>query len=127
MDIKPKKPKVINLRRKRKDRVITEMPVQIEVKEEVPAMVETPKETLPETGTFTCIKCRAKEATRELGRCKPCEVEHENLVRRLDSIPRQILERPKEEWVSKKEVKGGVTVTTYMTKQEAMLMGIRVD
>ena len=76
--------------------------------------------------THPCIKCGSKEAP-ELGRCGPCEAEHERLCADLDSRPKSVVEQPKKEWIVRKEVKQGVIVTTYMRKDEAQSIGIKVD
>ena len=122
-DIKNKKPKVINLRKKK---IIISAPVKLKIEEVKPqprVLNEIPQ---IESGTFPCIKCGAKEAP-EMGRCGPCGVEHKRVCATLDSRPKQSFERPKEEWIKQTEVRGGITITTYMTKEEGRMLGIKVD
>src|SRR3990167_8792911 len=104
MDIKKRKPKPINLRKRKV--IVHSPPVSVEVKEVVsePAVVT-------ETGIFPCIKCGVKEAPVEMGRCKACEAEHQKLAKSLDARPRQTVERAKENYDVFKAVRNGVIVT----------------
>ena len=111
-DIQRKKSKVINLRGKGKK--------PIQVGKSVKVVVEEPKETekiepaKPKDwigGEFPCIDCGLKEAI-ELGRCRNCDTQHQEVVKRLDSRPiGPSVERPPVQATYRKEVSQGVIVT----------------
>ena len=134
MDILTKKPKVIDLRKKkieaRVDAIIAKTFndfVKADGFEQAEKVVDAGialKSKVLET--FPCIKCGVKEA-KELGRCGLCEVEHQKIVDSLNITSTPKVEKVPEDWVCKKEIKDGVTVTTYMTREEARIMGIKVD
>ena len=72
------------------------------------------------------MNCGAS-VSKELGRCGACDSGHQALCKQLDAKPVSKVEKVPVEWVSYKQVRGGVMVTTYMTKQEAILMGKRIE
>lgn len=74
---------------------------------------------------MNCIKCQAP-VEGEYERCDSCKTEHQKLCERLDATPRPIVEKKPVEWVKRSDIKDGVVVTTYMTREEAALMGVRV-
>lgn len=138
MDIKPKKPRVIDLRKKKKTGesvsprnipITPEVPEVLDSPQALPNPPEIPSSRLPDPSveTFSCVVCGVKEAPKELGRCVGCEDGHQKLCRQLDAKPRQIIEKKPMEWIYKTEVKGGVVVKTFMTKDEARSIGIKVD
>ena len=69
-----------------------------------------------------CSKC-GTPIDQEYGRCVSCTLDHKKLCEQLDAKPKMQVERKPVEWVKSEQVKNGVVVTTYMTREEAQLMG----
>lgn len=130
-DIKNRKPKVINLRRHKKPRVLIE-PAKLEIKTEPSESYEKPSQTLqnpPEPSQTLsggkCIKCGAVEASiKELGYCSSCQIDHQKVIERLDANPTKMPEKVPIKWICRTDGRG---VTTYMTVEEGRLLGIKVE
>lgn len=108
MEIKRRKPRVINLRKKtaKLNRPVVKVSVPVE---EISERIEVKsKEWVG--GSFPCVDCGAKEAI-EFGRCKACDTSHRELASRLDSRPKTQLEKVQPKFTVRKEVSGGVVVT----------------
>lgn len=110
MDIRSRKSRIINL--KKKKMAIKNPSTLIKIHIDDPIVSESKPF---EGGTFPCIQCGAKEAI-ELGRCRPCDVEHQKIVTRLDAIPRQVVEKVPPKLTYRKEVSKGVVVTISTTE-----------
>lgn len=128
MDIKSRKPRVINLKGKK-------LKAECSVKVEVP-VAETPKVHTDDrvidaphdeqASNYSCVQC-GSPASKELGRCVVCDVEHQKIVAQLDAKPKQVIEKVPEKWVYYKQATGGVIVTVRMTEQEALMTGRRIQ
>ena len=73
-----------------------------------------------------CYKCGEKEVQEEFQRCPSCELSHQELVKKLDSKPKTIEKKVKEELFPIKEMKGGILVTTWISREDAANMGIKL-
>lgn len=135
-DIKGKKPKIINLRNKKVkvqilDRETLENFIKADGFDASSAVLEkAPKEFEEIIGTFQCVQCKTTVVSKEFGRCDVCEVEHQKLIQRLDSTSHKSTGkesfRNSPNWVSFKQNKGGVIVTTYLTVEEAQARGMKI-
>ena len=110
MEIRKRKPRTTNLRKKAIKREYTQ-PVSIIIKE-----AEPPIKKLWEGGTFSCIKCGAQEA-QEFNRCRSCDAEHRQKAAELDSKPKTpVPEKMPQKLIYRKEVSRGVVVTISQTE-----------
>jgi hypothetical protein len=71
---------------------------------------------------FKCVQCGSPVA-EEFGRCSECKIDHQKLIKRLDAAPKTVVKRDKEDWVYFVEIKQGIPVKTFMTREEVRLMG----
>ena len=117
-DIRRKKPRVINLR-KAKKQVFEVAPVKLEIAPEikpiikpVPRIVDQPQ----------CSQCGG--GNEDMLRCVSCEAEHQELVARLDSVKRTKVPKVKEELMISHEKRGGIDVTVYTDRATAQFAGI---
>ena len=62
----------------------------------------------------------------EFSRCAPCEQQHKDLCAQLDARPKNHIKPVKEELFPIKEVKQGILVTTYISREDAANMGIKL-
>lgn len=128
MDIRTKKPKVINLRKKKiatpikigLDDLKQVTPIEVKIKPEIVIAPES-------TESYPCIKCGSPTASKELGRCITCDIEHQKIIAQLDAKPKQIIEKVPEKWVYYKQKTGGIVVTVRMTEEEALLSGKKIQ
>ena len=74
----------------------------------------------------SCYKCRKTEVTEEFDRCPPCENEHKEFCAKLDARPKNHIKPIKEELFPIKEVKQGIQVTTWISREDAANMGIKL-
>mgnify|MGYP001572793180 CR=1 FL=1 len=74
----------------------------------------------------TCYKCGKSEVTDEFERCKPCEAAHKKLCEELDARPKNHIKPVKEELFPIKEVKQGIPITTWISREDAGNMGIQL-
>lgn len=112
-DIKKKKSKIIDLRKKK---IAPVKPVKIAVVEEVEAITELPPPAIFIGGTYSCIKC-GNVSAQEFGRCRACFTEHQQLAARLDAkpkMPEPVRVSPNLQY--RKEVSSGVVVTISTTE-----------
>ena len=73
-----------------------------------------------------CYKCGETEVQEEFQLCSPCEVSHQELAKKLDSRPKVIQKKVKEKLFPIKEMKGGVQVTTWLSREDAYNNGIKL-
>jgi predicted sulfurtransferase len=73
-----------------------------------------------------CFKCNEIEVPEEFLRCDTCEAEHKRMCAELDSKKAPIVKPVKETLYPIKEMKQGIEVTTWISKEDAMVMGIKV-
>lgn len=73
-----------------------------------------------------CYQCSKVEVAEEFLRCPPCEAEHKKLCAELDAKPKVHIEKVKEELIGFKSMRQGVEVTTYMNREEAGLLGLKI-
>ena len=73
-----------------------------------------------------CYKCNQTEVAEEFLRCEPCEADHRKLCAKLDARPKQIIKKVKEELFPIKEMKQGIQVTTWISREDAANMGIKL-
>ena len=76
--------------------------------------------------TFKCVSCKIQDADKEMGRCSSCKTEHDKLCAELEARPKNTPQKPPTDWVYYTQVKEGVVVKTFMTREEARLMGKRL-
>lgn len=74
----------------------------------------------------TCYTCKRVEVAEEFDRCKDCEVAHKNLVAQLDARPKTKEKKVHEELFPIKEIKQGIQVTTYMSREDLINNGMKV-
>ena len=121
-DINKRKPRVINLK-KRKITGVPRLPeTQISVKvhtepvvipvKPVPRIVEQPQ----------CSQCGG--GNEDMLRCVSCEASHQELVARLDAVKRVKVPKVKEELMITHEKRGGIDVTVYTDRATAQIAGI---
>lgn len=75
----------------------------------------------------TCYKCNKNEVSEEFQYCPSCEVSHKELCAKLDSKPRVKEKKVKEKLYPIKEMKGGILVTTFIDRNDAAIMGIKLE
>lgn len=79
----------------------------------------------------TCYKCKKEPVIEEFTRCVLCEREHQELIKELvkalDSRPRVKEKKVKEKLYPIKEMKGGIPVTTWISKSDAAIIGIKIE
>lgn len=75
---------------------------------------------------YTCIQCNSAEAQDEYTRCPSCEARHKELCAKLDAKPKQHIEKVREELFPIYEVKQGIKVTTWISREDAANMGIDI-
>ncbi len=73
-----------------------------------------------------CYKCNSVEVSEEFQRCPSCQQTHQELATKLDSQPRKKVEKVREELFPIKEVKQGIQVTTWISREDAVNMGIKL-
>ena len=73
-----------------------------------------------------CYSCKKEEVVEEFDRCPACAEKHKELCKRLDAKPRVKEKKVKEELFPIKEVKGGVQITTWISREDAHNMGIKI-
>ena len=77
--------------------------------------------------SYKCFKCKIAEVADEYERCQPCEAAHKQLCAELDARPKVAKEKKvKEELFPIKEIKQGIPVTTYISREDAYNMGIKL-
>jgi len=76
--------------------------------------------------TYTCYRCSKEVVLEEFTRCPLCEISHKELCAKLDARPRAHEKKVKEELFPIREVKQGIQVTTYISREDAANMGIRL-
>lgn len=74
----------------------------------------------------SCFSCNSAQVAEEYDRCSSCQESHNELIKKLDSKPRQVTEKFQEKLYPIKEIKQGVEVTTYISKEDAINMGIKL-
>ena len=75
---------------------------------------------------FQCYKCNSAPVSEEFTRCSVCETSHQQLVKQLDSRPRTIEKKVKEELFPIKRMRGGIQCTDWIDREDAAAMGIKV-
>ena len=73
-----------------------------------------------------CYKCGESDVQEEFTRCPACEAEHKKLCAELDAKPKAHVEKVKEELIGFKSMRQGVEVTTFMNREEARLLGLKI-
>ena len=106
MDIKKRKPKVINLKKKRK---VTFSAIKVHTDDPIAPKISV-------VGNYHCMRCGAS-VYQELGRCTACKLEHQQIVQRLDARPKQaMVEKVPPKLTYRKEASKGVIVTISTTE-----------
>ena len=75
--------------------------------------------------SYSCYKCNKSEVAEEFERCPSCELSHKELCVKLDARPKVIEKKVKEELMGIKEIKQGINITTYISREDAANMGIQ--
>ena len=75
---------------------------------------------------YHCDKCNQVEVAEEYTRCPSCEMAHQRLCAELDARPKNHIKPVREELFPIKEVKQGILVTTWISREDAMNMGIQL-
>ena len=73
-----------------------------------------------------CYKCNAVEVQEEFQFCPPCATSHQELAKQLDSRPRVIEKKVKEELFPIKRMRQGIECTDWISREDAFNMGIKV-
>ena len=73
-----------------------------------------------------CYKCNINEVSDEFQRCPPCEQQHKELCATLDARQRVKEKKVREELFPIKEIKGGIQITTWISREDAHNMGIKL-
>ena len=73
-----------------------------------------------------CYKCNSVPVEEEFARCPSCETTHQQLVKKLDSKPRVIEKKVKEQLFPIKEMKQGIQVTTWVDRETARINGMKI-
>lgn len=77
--------------------------------------------------SYSCYKCNKIPVENEFDRCPDCEISHKELCAKLDARPKHIEKKVKEELFPIKEVKQGIQITTWISREDAMNMGIKLS
>ena len=73
-----------------------------------------------------CYRCNQVEVAEEFTRCPPCEAAHKELCAKLDARPKHHEVSLREELFPIKEIKRGIEVTTYIDRNDAAILGIKL-
>jgi len=73
-----------------------------------------------------CYKCNSEPVAEEYARCPDCETDHKKLAAELDARPKVHEKKVREDLFPIKEVKQGIEVTTYISREDAHNMGIKL-
>ena len=76
--------------------------------------------------TNKCYKCGEQDVKDEFERCPACQISHQELCAKLDAKPRIIEKKVKEELFPIREVKQGIKITTWISREDAFNMGIKI-
>ena len=77
--------------------------------------------------TYSCANSKCKTpVSEEYARCTLCDAEHKKLCASLDAKPRVKEKKVKEELFAIKEVKQGIPITTWISREDARNMGIKL-
>ena len=75
---------------------------------------------------FTCYKCNSVPVSEEFERCPACETSHQQLAKQLDSRPKVVEKKVKEELFPIKVIRQGIKCTDWISREDANVMGIKV-
>jgi len=73
-----------------------------------------------------CMSCGAA-VEKELSRCNPCKEKHKDQCKALDAKPKVEIKKQPMDWVYYVKVSEGVPVRVFMTREEAQLMGKKIN
>ena len=73
-----------------------------------------------------CYKCNKVSVENEFERCSACEADHKKLCAELDARPRIKEKKVKEELFPRKSIKQGIEVTTWISREDAAAMGMKL-
>ena len=73
-----------------------------------------------------CYKCNKVAVSEEYARCASCEADHKKLCAELDAKPRTREKPVREKLYPIKEMKQGIQVTTWISREDARNMGIKL-
>lgn len=78
--------------------------------------------------SYNCTKCQKFPVQEEYTRCADCDKEHQELVKTLNAKYKNQLNDvpPKEVLIPFKKIQQGVEVTTWYTKDECRIWGLKV-
>ena len=76
--------------------------------------------------TYSCYKCNVSPVEEEFTRCPSCETSHQQLARQLDSRPKHIEKKVKEQLFPIKRMRQGIACTDWISREDAFNMGIQV-
>ena len=76
--------------------------------------------------SYSCYKCNSVEVNEEFSRCSSCEQTHKALCAELDARPKVITKKVKEELFPFVGMKQGIKVTTWISRADAMIMGLKL-
>ena len=75
---------------------------------------------------YQCYRCNQVVVQEEFQRCPSCETAHQRLCEELDARPNNHIKPIREELFPIKEVKQGILVTTWISREDAKNMGIQL-
>ena len=117
MDINRRKPRVINLRKIKKQ--VT--PVKAEIEPEV--IPEVSKVSLT-TSPDKCFQCGS--GNEDYLRCETCEAKHQEIVAKFETRPKVKTEKVREKFYPFYSVKGGVKFTDWYSEEDLRVLGIPI-
>ena len=120
-DINKRKPRVINLKKK-KLVVPVVTPVKLEVAPEVKPEIKAVPIVPRIVEQVQCSQCGG--GNEDMLRCLSCETSHQELVARLDAVKRVKVPKVKEPLMVTHEKRGGIDVTVYTDRATAQIAGI---
>ena len=100
--------------------MVVAAPVEVKVQEVKPEPTKIIKTTTPEL----CYQCGS--GNEDNLRCGSCEAKHQELVVKLDSRPREKVEKVREKEYPFYSVKGGVQFTDWYTAEDLRTLGIPI-
>ena len=122
MDIRPRKPRVINLRKIKKQIIpVTSVKVESETKQGLMPEVKIAPQIISQEKCFEC-----GSGNEDNLRCISCEAKHQEIVARLEARPKVKKEKVREKLYPFYSVKRGVEFTDWYSEGDLRLLGIPI-
>lgn len=75
---------------------------------------------------YNCYQCNSVRVEEEYQRCPACQKKHEELAAKLDARPKTHVPKVKEKLYPIREVKQGIQVTTWLSREDLIANGMKV-